>query len=134
MVQTSPISDNSLMYDTGQGAGECKTPKTDHDLFFRHWSYPVVVEYENTGEDPVECQHEAKRYNKNPQKVMIGNNNSERERTQENSHYQSEIQGDRQVSVHLVGCQVDLRWKQKKNWLNRKQTASLQLPSNQNGY
>ena len=109
VVQLPPFSDNKLLNNAGQGAGEGEDPHAEHDLRLRQRSYFSEVEYEDTGDYSVECEHEEQRNCENPQRVMKKNDTRERKWTKNNSHYQGEVQYDCQVGGDLAGCQVDFR-------------------------
>ena len=103
VVQFPPLSNNDLLNNAGQGAGECEDPHAEHDLRLWHCSYLSEVEYEDSGDDSVECEHEEERNCENPQRVMKKNNTQEREWTKDNYHYQGEVQNDYHVAqVRLI--------------------------------
>ena len=91
MVQSTPVSNNSLLYDAGQGAGEGVHSKTDHDMMFRYCLYPLEVEYEDTGGESVEHEHGGESNSETPEEIVISNHTKEREGTKDDSHYQGEI-------------------------------------------
>ena len=57
VIKPKTLSQESLVDDAGDSSDESKYSHRDDDLFLRHSSYPVKIEYKSRSDDPVECEH-----------------------------------------------------------------------------